>query len=130
MSRLLSVVLFAASLILVGACAETVSKPGPTPIGMGSGKITLEKVTEAIQKAAPKAKWTATVIRPGLIEAKRAWGGGKHSIVVEVVYNTKDFEINPKSSKNLRRSDGSVHPAFNFQIGELRRAIKSTTWSM
>lgn len=130
MSRILSLLLVAAALVLVGACTESVTRRGPSPIGMSSGKATLEKVTAAILKAAPRAKWAATLIRPGLIEARRVWGGGKHSIDVEVVYDAKKYEINYKNSKGLKYTSGSVHPAYNFQVGELSRAIKSATWAM
>ena len=130
MPRILNLLLVAAVLVLVGACTESVTRRGPSPIGMSSGKVTLEKVTTAILKAAPRAKWTATLIRPGLIEAKRVWGGGKHSIDVDIVYDEKSYEINYKSSKNLKHTGGSVHPAYNFQVGELSRAIKSATWAM
>lgn len=130
MSRILSLLFVAAALVLVGACTESVTRRGPSPIGMSSGKVTMEKVTAAILKAAPRARWTATLIRPGLIEAKRVWGGGKHSIDVEVVYDAKNYEINYKSSKGLKFTGGSVHPAYNFQVGELSREIKKATWAM
>lgn len=130
MSKIIGLFLVAISLVLVGACTESVTRRGPSPIGMSSGKVTLDKVTAAILKAAPRAKWTATLIRPGLIEAKREWGSGKHSIDVEVVYDAKQYEINYKKSSGLKYTGGSVHPAYNFQVGELSRAIKNATWAM
>lgn len=130
MARVLNLFAIAAVLVLVGACTEGVTRRGPAPIGMSSGNVTMAKVTAAILKAAPRAKWTATLIRPGLIEAKRVWGGGRHSIDVEVVYDAKNYEINYKNSSGLKYTGGSVHPAYNFQVGELSRAIKAATWAM
>ena len=89
--------------------------------------LTQEQVTSAILTAGAVQNWQMTVIRPGLIEAKREWGGGKHKIVVDVVYTSKTYEINYKSSKNLRYSGGTAHRAYNRQTIRLYDEIHAQT---
>lgn len=89
--------------------------------------LTQEQVTAAILKAGGVQNWQMIVVRPGLIEAKREWGGGKHNIVVDVVYNSKTYEINYKSSRNLKFSGGAVHRAYNRQTIRLYDEIHAQT---
>lgn len=117
----------AAPLIAVG-CVEAPQSRGAKKIGY-SGNVQLEKVTAAIHRAGSKTQWMMNDVRPGLIEAKREWGNGKHNIVVEVVYDEKTYRIVPKSSKNLDRGGGRVHRAYNEQINALDAAIKNETWN-
>lgn len=125
--RLMLSILVATPLIAAG-CIESPQAPAAHKIGY-SGDVQLEKVTAAIHRAGSKTQWRMTDIRAGLIEAKREWGGGKHNIVVEVVYDEKTYRIVPKSSKNLDRGGGRVHRAYNEQINALEQAIKSETWN-
>jgi len=89
--------------------------------------LTLDQVTAAILKAGPAQQWQMTVIRPGLIEAKREWGGGKHSILVNVVYDAKTYKIDYKSSKNLRYSGPTAHRAYNRETIRLYDEIHAQT---
>lgn len=120
--------LFAVPLIFA-ACTESAQTRGAKKVGY-SGNVRLEQVTAAIHRAGRRTQWRTTQIRPGLIEARREWGNGKHNIVVEVVYDAKTYRIVPKSSKNLRRSGGRVHRAFNEQIDAFDKAIKDETWNL
>ena len=86
-----------------------------------------EQVTAAILKAGAVRNWQMTVIRPGLIEAKREWGGGKHNIVVNVVYDSKAYKIDYKSSKALRYSGGTAHRAYNRETIRLYDEIHAQT---
>lgn len=125
--RLILSALVAAPLFAV-ACTESSQTRGAQKIGY-SGNIQLEKVTAAIHRAGRKTQWMTKDIRPGLIEARREWNGGRHNIVVEVVYDDKTYRIVPKSSKNLERSRGRVHRAYNEQIDAFQNAIKNETWN-
>lgn len=89
--------------------------------------LTQAQVSAAILKAGAVQNWQMTVVRPGLIEAKREWGGGKHNIVVNVVYNSNTYEINYKSSRNLKFSGGTVHRAYNRQTTRLYDEIHAQT---
>jgi len=119
--------LVAAPLIAAG-CVEAPQTVGAKKIGY-SGNVQVEKVTAAIHRAASKMQWTTKQVSPGVIEARREWGGGKHNIVVDVVYHDGTYRIVPKSSKNLERSGGRVHRAYNEQINKLDKAIKDETWN-
>lgn len=89
--------------------------------------LTQEQVKSAILQAGVVQSWQMTVIRPGLIEAKRVWSSGKHSITVDVVYNAKTYEINYKSTRNLKYRGGTVHRAYNRQTIRLYDEIHAQT---
>ena len=125
-SRLSS--LFVAVLLIAG-CAESVVKHSPTKIGL-SKSIPLETVSAAIMRGVAKTPWKGKMIEPGLIEATRVWGGSRYNVVVEIVYNSKSYEIKYKSSQNLGYTGGSIHRSYNIQVGLLDKAIKEETWNL
>jgi hypothetical protein len=127
-TRTLILSLLVTAPLIAGGCIESPQARGAQKIGY-SGNVELEKVTAAIHRAGRKTQWVTNQVRPGLIEAKREWGNGKHNIVVDVVYDDKTFRIVPKSSKNLDRGGGRVHRAYNEQINALQAAIKNETWN-
>ena len=73
----------------------------------------LTSVTAAIQRAGSVQGWETRVVQPGTIEAKKEWDGGKHNIVVHVLYNTSEYEIKHVSTKNLSAGDGVIHNTYN-----------------
>lgn len=114
---------------LVAGCTETMYRHTTTKIGM-SDTVQLSQVTAAIQDAGNVTRWRTRVVRPGLIEAKREWGGGKHNIVVDVIYTTKNYKIVYKDSKNLKYNGRTIHRAYGEQVGAFDKAIKARTWNM
>ena len=88
---------------------------------------TLDQITQAILRSGPPQQWVLTVVRPGVIEGKRSWANDKHNIVVEVVYDTKKFRIDYKSSKNLRHDGTTAHRAYNRQTIRLYDEIYRQT---
>ena len=88
---------------------------------------TLEEVTGAIMRAGPAKSWQMTLVRPGLIEAKRSWSSGKHSIVVNVTYDTSRYSIEYKSSQNLKARGKSIHWAYNREVNRLNDEIQRET---
>jgi len=127
-ARRLLLTLLVAAPLLAAACTESTQTRGAQKIGY-SGNVQLEKVTAAIHRAGRKTQWATKQVSPGVIEARRDWGNGKHNIVVDVVYDDKTYRIVPKSSKNLGQSGGRVHRAYNEQIDALQNAIKGETWN-
>jgi len=89
--------------------------------------LTQAQVKSAILQAGAVQNWRMTVVRPGLIEATREWSGGKHGITVDVVYNSKTYEINYKSTKNLKYGGSTVHRAYNRQTIRLYDEIHAQT---
>lgn len=73
----------------------------------------LASVTAAIQRAGSAQGWETKIVRPGMIEATKEWTGGKHNIVVHVLYSASDYEIKYVSSKNLKSGDGVIHNSYN-----------------
>ena len=98
-------------------------------IGM-TGDATLAQVTEAVQQAGAEAGWETKVVRPGLIEASREWSNGKHSMVVEVIYDAKSYTIKYKDSKNLQYDGGSIHRQYWLRVQRFDDAIKARTWKL
>ncbi|HUT50516.1 MAG TPA: hypothetical protein VM325_14340 [Alphaproteobacteria bacterium] len=117
-----------AVLLFGTACSESTQARGPQKIGY-SGNVQLDAVTEAIHRAGRKSQWVTKSVSPGVIEARRDWGGGKHNIMVDVLYDTKTYRIVHKSSKNLKHSERRVHSAYNIQVDALQKAIKDETWN-
>ncbi len=124
-SKGLTIVL-AVFLLLGAGCNRQIAKFEPTPVGNKTNP-TLDRVTQAITDAGELAQWRMKVLSPGIIEAMKVWAGGKHNIVVDVVYDADKFGIQYKSSKNLRREGEWVHGTYNIFTRELHAAIKLET---
>ena len=88
---------------------------------------TLDQITQAILQSGPPHLWKLKVVRPGLIEGRRDWGNGRHGIVVDVVYDTKQYRIDLKSTKNLNQSGNTVHRAYNRETIRLYDEIYRQT---
>lgn len=88
---------------------------------------TLDQVTAAIMRAGPAKQWQMKELSPGVIEATRTWGGGKHQIVVNVTYDTKRYSIVYKSSQNLKARSGSIHWSYNREVNRLNDEIQRQT---
>ena len=114
--------------LAAAGCAQPMVQPSSS-IGM-SGQASLDQVTAAIQAAGVETQWRMTVVRPGLIEASREWGGGKHNMVVEVAYDNKRYNIKYKSSKNLAYDGQTIHRTYDTHVKLLDNAIKSRTWRL
>ena len=109
-------------------CTQRMVEPAAS-IGM-TGEASLAQVTAAIQAAGVETAWRMTVVRPGLIEASREWGGGKHNMVIEITYDAKRYNIKYKSSKNLGYDGQTIHRSYDTHVKLLDNAIKSRTWRL
>jgi hypothetical protein len=87
----------------------------------------LDQVTSAIMRAGPVQQWQMKLVRPGLIEGTRSWGGGKHQIVVNVTYTAKRYSIDYKSSQNLKARGGEIHWSYNREVNRLNDEIQRQT---
>ncbi len=104
--------------VLVGlaltACGGVYTTPSLAYRPLGSkSEPTMNQVTQAVMRAGSLRQWKMKLIRPGLAEARREWSGGKHIIVVNVVYDTKKYRIDHKSSKNLKYGGSVAHNSYN-----------------
>ncbi len=113
--------------LFVGACAETPTSFG-SKIGY-TGKATLPKVTAAILDAAKESHWRTKLVRPGLIEGYKEWGGGgRHKIWIEVEYDAKKYRFVRKKTEGLKDTGRTIHKNYNYHLNLFDKAIKARTW--
>ncbi len=123
----LIVTLFAAfALTAAAGCTRTQEDFKPRALGAKSSP-SLDAVTGAVLRAGQKQGWQMTMVRPGLVQARNEWGGGKHNIVVDVTYSTSEYSIKYVSSKNLKKGDGTIHRSYNRLTNRLYDAIREET---
>lgn len=111
--------------LAVGACriaplynAESKAMPISTT-------ATLEDVTEAIKRAAVGLGWQVKVLAPGEIEAKKVVRN-KHTAIVSITYDTKEFSIFYKDSIELaynRSGKGQIKNHYNLWVQNLENSI-------
>lgn len=124
--RIVISVLAIFALTAVAGCTRTTQEYKPRSLGAKSTP-SLEAVTQAVLRAGRAQDWEMVVQEPGLIRAKTIWGGGKHNIVVNVVYSTKDYTLKYVSSKNLKSGDGTIHRTYNRLTNRLYDQIHTET---
>ena len=112
-----SLALVAAFMLAASATAEARSAvlQDPEPVIFGC-QLPMKKVQNALKKAFINRGWTARWVGNGHLVGKIIVRN-KHTLVVNVKYNTRQFDINYKNSKNLkyRVRDGvqTIHPNAN-----------------
>lgn len=110
------------------------------PLGVEAG-VSMKALEESIVFAIELSGARATVRRPGLIDSEWSKGNGKHSALVEVLFDAESFEIRYVESSNLgydpdrcisrgktgtgrRRVCGPViHPIYNEWVHSLEAII-------
>lgn len=113
---------------VVAACSTRIHRVDSVLYGYGAREnLTVAELKPAIEKAAVRLGWVLSDVQTGSFRGKKEWGGGKHSIVVEVVYRPKDFNVNYVDSTALSYSGTSIHHSYNEFVGELEREIKNIT---
>jgi hypothetical protein len=81
-------------------------------------------VAAAIIRAGTLTGWKIVPVRPGLMTGTLAVRG-KHSAVVEIAYDKKEYTITYKSSGNLKYTpDGTIHPNYNKWVTTLDHNIR------
>lgn len=109
-------------LVLVAACNETLR---PTETGQLAGLpgVTLDKVTEAINRAGARRGWEMTSTEPGKIDAELNVSN-KHYVKVFIEYDTKSYSIHYRDSRNLGYNGIRIHWKYHDWVNNLKRAIK------
>lgn len=94
-----------------------------------SGKeLTLEAIAQAIRAAGASQPypWTASGESPGVVQLTTLVRG-KHTVVVNVTFDTRTYSINYVSSidMNYKVKNGKelIHPFYNNWVQELRQGI-------
>lgn len=90
----------------------------PQPVKFGC-ELAMKTVQKGLKEAFAGRKWTTKWVSNGRLVGKIIVRN-KHTLVVEVKYNTRQFDINYKNSNNLkyRVKDGvqTIHPNANKWI--------------
>jgi len=124
--------IFAASLVAIAiaaaGCGTSQPRASYTDLPIAAkAEPTLDQVTAAIMRAGPVKSWQMNLVQPGLVEATRTWGSGKHQIVVNVTYTTKRYSIVYKTSTNLKEQGQSIHWSYNREVNRLNDEIQRQT---
>lgn len=86
-----------------------------------SQPLGMDAIQHAILKAGEGLGWSMEPIRPGHIEG--TLNVRSHQAVVDITYDASTYNIQYKSSMNLRQSGGKIHRRYNTWIKNLKLAI-------
>ena len=121
-SKVLLVAFAAASLI--GCTLNPIYQLKDAPIDTPTGVTrTVPDVEKAIRSAGSLMGWRMQSPRPGVIVAATSWGS--HTAMVDITYDTKNYNILYKDSINLNYDGTSIHRNYNRKVEELDRAIRA-----
>ncbi|MEH6755429.1 MAG: hypothetical protein V7788_14845 [Alphaproteobacteria bacterium] len=120
-----------AALALVG-CRTAVPIENVSTVSYGSNayakepNLTLTDYEKAIVRAGTYRGWLAKPVAPGHLEAANVIRN-KHTVVVDILFNTETFSIDYKSSQNLdwNPATKTIHPNYNSWIELLEADIKA-----
>lgn len=91
-----------------------------------AGKLTLTDYEKAIVRAGTYRNWEMKPIGPGQLEAKNVIRN-KHTVHLDIVFNTETFSIKHKGSTNLEwnATAQTIHPSYNTWVRLLEADIKA-----
>lgn len=122
----LRMVLAVGVLVLVAACSTRIHRVDSSLYGYGAREnLTVTELKPAVERAATRLGWVLSDVKTGSFKGARRWGGGKHSMVVEVVYRPKNFDIKYVDSKALSYGGTSIHHSYNDFVTKLEGEIKA-----
>ncbi len=127
MKKLKLVLLFAAlgTILMLTACrtAPVYNIHNAAIPNMEKTPLTMNDIEGAIVRAGSGLGWNMRTIKPGFIEATlniRA-----HQAVVDITYDQSDYNINYKSSMNLKYNGTKIHSNYNGWVQNLSSAINA-----
>ena len=91
-----------------------------------SKTLSLDDYGRAVVRGAALRNWVSKSVGPGHIEATNVVRG-KHTVVVDILYNAETFSITHKSSQNMNwvPATSMIHQNFNAWVGLLESDIRS-----
>ena len=118
--------------LAIAGCRASVPIDEPVKASYGtnayaeSAKLTLSDYEKAIVRAGTYRRWVAKQIAPGQLEFTNTIRD-KHTVVLDIVFDTETFSIKRKSTTNLRwnPTTKTIHPNYNFWIDLLEADIKA-----
>lgn len=112
-------------IFFLASCAtEQMHKVDKVDYGYYTKKgLTMEKVRATIERTAVRNGWQLSDQKEGSFVGKREWGGGKHNIVVDVLYDLRKFSINYRDSHQMRYDGSWIHNSYNRMVQKLEEDI-------
>lgn len=123
-------VLFA--ITFLAACAtEVIHKVDKVNYGYYSKTpLTMEKVRKTIELTAKRNGWLLSQEKDGHFIGKRVWGGGKHNIVVDVIYDEQEFSIKYRDSYQMKYDGSWIHNTYNRMVQKLEGDIVASVTAL
>ena len=115
-------VLLFSALVLTG-CAQKVplmNLASPMPLVK---KTANKDIEAAIIRAGALTNWSVVPAGPGAMTGT-LHVRGKHTAVVDIAYDQKEFRITYKDSDNLNYDDGKIHRSYNRWVATLEKNIR------
>ncbi|MGH7287399.1 MAG: hypothetical protein ACREI8_05205, partial [Myxococcota bacterium] len=107
--------------LLIGAC-RTAAVYNPTDIALVSPQpLSIEGVSAVIDRAARLQGWQVENLQPGSKLASKS--RGRAIATATIVYDTRAFSIQLRSSVGLRQSGDKIHKLYNKWVEALETTI-------
>ena len=124
-SRLRTIALVLAAIVLTAGRSEPVYTVQDQPVPPSVvRKLHGEQYVHLFADAALQRGWRPLPVAPGQIRASLLIKG-KHSLTVDILYDSQFYSIVLVSSEALNQGDGRIHPAANKAIRGLQDAIQA-----
>lgn len=130
MLRIVPALAVAVVIAVAGCRAAPIHNPSdiafPEPAVSGKPTLTLEDYRNAIIRAGARRGWTFEEEAPGHLIGNVAVRG-KHFATVDVLFDTEQFSIKYRDSRNLNYnpSRGEIHPNYNSWVTNLQKDIQA-----
>ena len=118
----LKCILASVFLLLAGCRSAPIYDVTAAPVSAPKA-ITLQDVEKAILRAGAGLGWQIVPRGPGQAEGVLALRG--HRAVVDITYDTKNYNIKYKDSSNLDYDGTNIHSNYNGWVQNLDKAIRT-----
>ncbi|MDR2075918.1 MAG: hypothetical protein LBP61_03150 [Desulfovibrio sp.] len=111
------------SALLMAGCAKKVPPlnfASPMPLVK---KAATKDIEAAIIRAGAITNWAIVPAGPGVMTGT-LHVRGKHTAIVEIAYDQKEFRITYKDSANLDYGNGKIHRNYNRWVATLEKNIR------
>ncbi len=120
------ILVFLALIMTLGMGCRTalVHNVEKSPVSLyGDTQPTLQQIEKAIGTAGARLGWKIKAVSPGVMVGtlhKRT-----HLAVVDITYNTKEYNITYRNSSNLKYDGTNIHKTYNLWVQNLDKSINA-----
>jgi hypothetical protein len=108
----------------IGCRTSLVYNVEKSPVTLyGDGQATMEQVEKAIVRAGASLGWKMKTVSPGVMVGTLAVR--RHLAVVDITYNTQEYNITYKDSTALKYDGTNIHSRYNSWVQNLDQAISA-----